>query len=182
MLESAPMFKVSLLSWIGNAAAALFGSHGSVTQQAQKAGCSRQTVYDHADKVQHILEEAHRPGPSRAQLLGEVQSLKGQLEQAQQRHADSIDFGDERRRRLVSRAGAIGISLGQTHELFKAILDGQAPEVPPPPSRATLGRLRKAEEVKATALLAVLDPHSQPLAKVLAADEMFCHGKPLLVG
>ena len=46
------MSMLSPLTWIRNAAAALFGRHGAVTRQAQQAGCSRQAVYNHAGKVQ----------------------------------------------------------------------------------------------------------------------------------
>jgi hypothetical protein len=176
------MFKVPLLSWIGNAAAVLLGGHGAVTEQAEKAGCSRQSAYEHAGKVQRALEEAHLGGPSRAELLDEVASLRQQLQQAQQRHRDAIDFGQARRQRFLSRACALGISLGQAHELFEALLDGQGPEVPAAPSRATLGRLLKAACSRASAVLGVLDSHSRPLAVQLAPDEIFAHGKPILVG
>jgi hypothetical protein len=36
--------------WIANAAAGLTGSYGAITKQAQQAGCSRQSVYDHTFK------------------------------------------------------------------------------------------------------------------------------------
>ena len=66
------MARLSVLTWIGNAAARLCGKHGDVTEQAQQAGCSRQAVYDHADKVQRAVEDAQLPGPSRQQLLNSV--------------------------------------------------------------------------------------------------------------
>src|SRR5437016_13526808 len=74
----APMFKLPLCHWIGNAAAVLLGSHGDVTQAAQQAGCSRQTVYDHADKVQQSLEDAQLPGPSREELLTQLEYLRSE--------------------------------------------------------------------------------------------------------
>jgi hypothetical protein len=179
------MFNVPLVSWIANAAAVLFGGHGAVSEQAEKAGCSRQTAYDHALAVQEALEEAHLPGPSRGQLLEEVQSLRQQLDQqldlARQRSADRIDFGPARRQRFLDRASAIGVSLGQARQLFCALLDDQGHEVPKPPSRATLGRQLKDACAKATAVLAVLDARARPLARQLAPDEIFCHGKPVLV-
>lgn len=180
------MFKLPLLSWIGNAAAVLFGAHGAVAEQAEKVGCSRQTVYDHAEAVQQAVEAAHLPGPSRRQLLEEVQSLRQQLDQ--QRHlvrqlqAERIDFGRQRRQRFLARASAAGVSLGQAHELFTVLLDDQGADVPGAPSRAALGRLLKDACAKASAVLAVLDKHARPLARQLAADEIFCHGTPVLVG
>ncbi len=46
------MFKIPLATWIANAAARLAETHGDVTHQAEAADCSRQTVSDHARKVQ----------------------------------------------------------------------------------------------------------------------------------
>ena len=63
------MFKLSLFSRIANAAAVLVGPHGAVTAQAQQAGCSRQTIYDHAQQVQQAVADSQLKGPSRQQLL-----------------------------------------------------------------------------------------------------------------
>ncbi|SIO34008.1 hypothetical protein SAMN05444166_3915 [Singulisphaera sp. GP187] len=49
------MFKLSPRVWILNAAAVLSGQHGAVTQQAEQAGCSRETLYEHARKVERRL-------------------------------------------------------------------------------------------------------------------------------
>jgi alkanesulfonate monooxygenase SsuD/methylene tetrahydromethanopterin reductase-like flavin-dependent oxidoreductase (luciferase family) len=54
------MFKIPVVIWIANAAARLAGTHGDVTQQAEVAGCSRQTVYDHAQKVQAAMAQNQR--------------------------------------------------------------------------------------------------------------------------
>jgi hypothetical protein len=60
------MLKIPFATWIANAAACLTGNYGDVTQQAQAADCSRQTVYDHAAKVQAAVEGEHHGGPTRA--------------------------------------------------------------------------------------------------------------------
>jgi hypothetical protein len=65
------MATLPVLSWLANAASALFGSHGDVTAAAQQAGCSRQAVCDPAERVQQAVGEARLPGPGRAQLLEE---------------------------------------------------------------------------------------------------------------
>ena len=52
------MCKLTFRGWIANAAARFSGSRGSVTKQAQQANCSRQTVYDHAQKVEAAVETA----------------------------------------------------------------------------------------------------------------------------
>ena len=46
------MAKLPIVSWMGNAAAVLVGGWGAVSRQARAAGCSRQTAYDHAEKVE----------------------------------------------------------------------------------------------------------------------------------
>jgi hypothetical protein len=53
--EAHPMLKIPLATWIANAAARLTGTYGEVTRQAESVACSRQTVYDHAQKVQDVL-------------------------------------------------------------------------------------------------------------------------------
>jgi hypothetical protein len=63
------MFKLPVRTWILNAAAVFSGRHGAVTQQAEQAGCSRQTVYQHAQKREQRLGEepaADRPTEDRA--------------------------------------------------------------------------------------------------------------------
>ena len=42
------MFNLPIRTWILNAAAVFSGQHGAVSRQAEQAGCSRQTVYQHA--------------------------------------------------------------------------------------------------------------------------------------
>ncbi|SIO63423.1 hypothetical protein SAMN05444166_7342 [Singulisphaera sp. GP187] len=49
------MFNLSPRVWILNAAADFSGQHGAVTQQAEQAGCSRETVYEHSRKVEQRL-------------------------------------------------------------------------------------------------------------------------------
>src|SRR6516162_2529442 len=53
--EARPMRKLSVVTWIGNAAAVLWGRWGDVSRQAETAGCSRQTVYQHARRVQQAV-------------------------------------------------------------------------------------------------------------------------------
>ena len=54
------MAKLPIVSWIGNAAAVLVGGWGAVSRQAQAVGCSRQTAYDHAEKVEAAVGERDR--------------------------------------------------------------------------------------------------------------------------
>src|SRR4051794_37199825 len=108
------MLKLPLLTWIGNAAAALCGKHGDVTAQAEQAGCSRQTVYDHASKVHQALEDAHRPGPSREQLLRQAAELQEENRQLWAWLEEALDIPADKQRQFAVTACAMGLSLAQT--------------------------------------------------------------------
>ena len=102
------MAKLSVLSWIGNAAAVLFGKHGDITAQAQQAGCTRQAAYEHADRVQQAVAQAQQAGPDRDQLLGELRDLRHQLKDLQrqlrhqQRRQDNrVELGRDQQRRVA---------------------------------------------------------------------------------
>jgi hypothetical protein len=180
----APLFKVSVVSWIGNAAAVLLGGRGAVTEQAEKAGCSRQAAYEHADKVRRAVEEARLPGPPRADLLEENrrlrqenQQLRDRLAAAAQQAADSIPFDQGKRLRLATLGWAMGLSLYQIEDLFCVLLGdaGNAPD------HATLGRWLLAQARQATKLLEVLDRHTTPQVRYLCLDEIFFRRRPVLM-
>src|SRR5512135_1649653 len=59
-----PMLKIPLVVWIANAAVRWTGAYGDITHQAQQAACSRQTVYDHAQKVHAAVEVEYAGGPT----------------------------------------------------------------------------------------------------------------------
>src|SRR4051794_29466566 len=129
------MFKLPLLTWIGNAAAALCGQHGDVSAQARQAGCSRQTVYDHAGKVQQALADAHQPGPSRQHLLSENAQLREENRQLWAALEQAIDCPEGKRRQFAVSACAMGLSLRQTLALLAILMPADCL-----PSRAPLGR------------------------------------------
>jgi hypothetical protein len=58
------MRTIPFVRWIANAAACLTGPHGAVTDQAQESGNSRQSAYDHAQKVLDAVEAQHSGGPT----------------------------------------------------------------------------------------------------------------------
>src|SRR3954451_19419894 len=70
------MLNIPFVTWIANAAAGLTGSYGEVTRQAERADCSRQTIYDHVQKVQAAVVDAHDGGPTRAELIERNQYLR----------------------------------------------------------------------------------------------------------
>ena len=126
------MAKLSVLASLGNALAVLFGNHGDVTAQAQQAGCSRQTVYRHADQVQQAVQEARRPGPDRARLLEENarlrqenQRLRQQLAQARQQARQTVLLDEQAQHHLAVATHAMGLSFNQIEEVL-AILASSA--------------------------------------------------------
>jgi hypothetical protein len=173
-----------VFSWIGNAAAALFGKHGAVTAQAAQAGCSRQTVYDHADKVEQAVAESQLPGPRRADLLDENrrlrdenQLLRQQRAVAQQQAADTIPFDKSKRLQLAVILWAMGVSLNQMEDVFRVLLGSTAKA----PDRATLGRWVLACARQAGLVLAVLDEHTRALVRDLCLDEIFFRQQTVLM-
>jgi hypothetical protein len=170
------MIKLPLLSWIGNAAAALCGSHGDITLAAEQAGCSRQTVYDHAQKVEKAVADAHFSGPCRERLLGEVARLRKENQELWDAYLQSIDFPQDKQQQFTATASAMGLSLSQILALLAILL-------PPSrlPSRATLGRWVNHFARRAGRLLEVLDKACRSLVLSLCLDEIFFRRKPVLM-
>src|ERR1700722_7744096 len=182
--EPAPMAKVSLRNRIGNAYTALFGEYGDVTAQAKQADCSRQTVYDHAEKVQQAVADAQLPGPNRADLLDENRRLRADLKQrdqqlavARQQAANSISFGPSQRLHFAVIAVAMGLSCYQVEDLFTLLLGNTAKA----PDHATIGRWVLAQARTAGKVLQVLDAHTYALVRYLCLDEIFFRQKPVLM-
>ena len=76
------MFKLPVRTWILNAAAVFSGQHGDVTRQAEQSECSRETVYQHARKVEQPARRRarrRRGGRTRAEnrrLREEIAGLR----------------------------------------------------------------------------------------------------------
>jgi hypothetical protein len=143
---------LSLFTWIGNAAAQLGGRHGAVAHQADAVGCSRQTVYDHALKVQQAVRDAQLPGPSREQLLHDRERLRDEIRQLGDWLEQTIDGPAAKLQQFAVTASAMGLSLTQTLTLLAVL-------VPPArcPSRAVLGRWVRDAGQRAGRVLAALD-------------------------
>jgi hypothetical protein len=171
------MLKIPLASWIANAAACLCGRSGDVTAQAQHNGCSRQTVYDHAQKVQAAVEAEHAGGPTRQQLLDQIQALRHENTQLWAWLEQTIDFPEARRQEFTVTAAAMGLSLNQIGVLLAIVLGIAAR-----PSRSTLHRIVQAAGRRAGQVLKLLDQRCHTLVLVGCLDEIFFHGRPVLVG
>jgi hypothetical protein len=170
------MLRLPLLTRLGNAAAVLFGTHGDVSAAARQTGCSRQTVYDHADKVQQAVEDAQLPGPPRAWLLQHHQQLREENLQLWKWLEQTIDCPQDKQRQFTVVAAAMGLSLGQTLALLAILLPAANR-----PSRATLGRWVNHSARRAGRLLQVLDKACRSLVLCLCLDEIFFRRKPVLM-
>lgn len=162
------MLQLAIPSWIRNAASALCGRYGAVTERAAEAECSRQTVYDHARRlVEHVgaQDEEHD------RLQAEVARLQAERDGLQQQLQQSVPIGPEQLQRFAVTGQAMGISLRQAEELLETLLP--APRVP---DHATLGRWSAAAGRRAGEVLAVLDPWCVPAVTTLCVDEIFFGG------
>jgi hypothetical protein len=171
------MLKIPFPTWIANAAAGLTGIYGDVTRQADVADCSRQTIYDHTRKVQAAVEDAHDGGPTRAELIERNQDLRQENAQLWDWLAQTVEFPPEKQREFTVTATAMGLSLTQTLVLLKLILGKHAG-----PARSALHRWTKRAALAATRVLKSLDAQGKALILVGCLDEIFFHGRPVLVG
>jgi hypothetical protein len=171
------MLKIPIATWIANAAARLTGTYGDVTHQAHAADCSRQTVYDHAHKVQAAVEAEHSGGPTRAELSQENHSLRQENARLWDWLAQTVEFPPAKQQEFTVTAIAMGLSLNQVLILLALILGTRAR-----PGRGTLGRWVKAAGQAAGRVLKHLDRRCQALVLVGCLDEIFFRRRPVLVG
>jgi hypothetical protein len=171
------MFKLPVAVWIANAAACLTGSYGDVTQQADTADCSRQTVYDHAQKVQAAVEAEHSGGPRHAELIEENERLRQDNARLWDWLAQTIEFPPGKQHEFTVTATAMGLSLHQVLVLLAIVMGTQAR-----PGRSTIQRWIKAAGQAAGRVLKHLDRQCQTLVLVGCLDEIFFHRRPVLVG
>jgi hypothetical protein len=171
------MLKIPFVTWIANAAVGLTGIYGDVTRQAEVADCSRQTIDDHAQKVQAAVAGAHDGGPTRAQLIEQNQHLRQENAQLWDWLARTIEFPPSKQREFAVTAAAMGLSLNQVLALLALILGKQAC-----PGRSTLHRWTKRAGLAAGRVLKFLDARCKALVLVGCLDEIFFHGRPVWVG
>jgi hypothetical protein len=150
------MNTLSIRTVVRNAAAVFSGCYGAVTRQAQQAGCSRQTVYEHARQIERRLEPAAPasipvkvpiPAPAPAAVLDETT-----------------------RRRLAVTAFAMGVSSRQIEDLLRVILAEDGPD------HSTIARWVADQAKKAKPVLEALDAACVPHVHTLALDEIFFGG------
>lgn len=162
------MLKLAIPSWVRNAAAALCGRHGAVTQRAEQAGCSRQTVYDHG---RQLVERLAKRDQEVEALQTEASQWKEERDAFQQTLSQSVVIGPEELQRFAVAGQAMGVSLRQAEELLGTLLPAERV-----PDHATLGRWTAAAGRRAGEVLAMLDPLCALAVQTLCVDEIFFGG------
>lgn len=171
------MFTLSTSTLIANAAARLNGPRGAVTRQAQDAGCSRQTVYIHADKVKAAVEAECGAGETREALIEQLESLLKENAQLWEWLDQTIEFPRAKQQEFAATATALGLSSSQIRQLMVILLGAKAA-----PGRSTIHRWAQVAETAATRVLEQLDRRCRELVLTGCLDEIFFHGRPVLVG
>ena len=171
------MLKLPLATGIAHAAARCSGADGDVTQQAEAAECSRQTVSDHARKVQAAVEAEHAGGPTHAELIRQDQLLRQENARPWDEWAQAVEVPTSTQQGFTVTAAAMGLSLSQVLTLLALILGPQVR-----PGRGTLGRWVQAAGIAAGRVLKQLDRPCRASVLVGCLDEIFVHGRPVLVG
>jgi len=160
------MSKLPVRTWILNAAAVFSGQHGAVSRQAEQAGCSRQTVYQHAQELERRLGDvpAAEP-PADDRPAHEAVAAPGPTA------GHRVLLDKDKLKELTTTAFAMGVSLRQIEDLLGVLLP--ADKVP---DHSTLERWVQAEARRAEAVLAALDPACADRVQTLALDEIFFGG------
>jgi hypothetical protein len=167
------MFKLPIRTWVCNAAAVFSGPHGAVTEQAAAAQCSRETVYEHARKVEQRLAVPPADDAEWAELRAENQRLRQALAECEAEVARRVRFDKSRQRQFATTAFAMGVSLRQIEDLVGLLLsdsDAKAPD------HSTLGRWVQEQAQQAGPLLKVLDAQCASRVNTLCLDEIFFGG------
>src|SRR3954464_13936070 len=114
------MTTLSLRTLVRNAAAVFSGFYGEVTRRAEQAGCSRQTLYDHARRVEQQLgPAAPAPPPAMAPVSTPAPPPPPAMAPVS---TPAVPLDEATRRRLATTAFAMGISTRQIEDLFRVIL------------------------------------------------------------
>lgn len=148
------MLTLSVRDWVRNAAAVFSRSYGEVTRRAGQAGCSRQTLYHQARRIEDRLQPADPVPVAPPPDLNASPAL--------------IDH--DTRARFAVTAFALGISTRQIEQLLAILVPDDGPD------HSTIGRWVAQHAQMATNTLAVLDPACAPHVEVACCDEVFFGG------
>src|SRR5271157_2913122 len=171
------MCNITFVRWISNAAARISGSRGAVSVQARQVGCSRQAIYDQARKVCDAVADECSGGPTREQLIRQNQALGKENARLREWADRAIKFTVATQQKFCAVASSMGLSLVQIHVLL-VLLQGPLQAA----SRSTIGRWVEAAGEAAGRILKQLDAQCKALVLVGCLDEIFFHGRAVLVG
>ena len=171
------MCTITVVRWITNAAVRFSGTHGAVSSQARRADCSRQAIYDQARKVHDAVEAECSPGPPRAQLMREIEALRRENTELWNWVDQAIKFPEVKQQQFSAEAHSMGLSLNQIGDLLLLLLGEKEA-----PARSTIGRWVQAAGEAAGRVLKRLDAQCKALVLVACLDEIFFHGRAVLVG
>lgn len=167
------MFKLPIRTWVRNAAAVFSAQHGAVAQQAREVGCSRETVYVHARKVEQHLDAALNHDAAWDELHAENLRLRQEVDALRRDGELRVRFDKPRQQEFATTAFAMGVSLRQIEDLMETLLAESKIHAP---DHSTIGRWIGEQAQRATEVLAVLDPRCAALVQTLAIDEIFFGG------
>jgi AcrR family transcriptional regulator len=171
------MRTIPFSGWIANAAARLNGGRGAVTRRAEEADCSRQTVYTHARKVIAAVEAECGVEGTREELIEQLESSLKENAQLWELLDQTIEFSPAKQQEFAVTAMALGLSSSQIRQLMVILLGPKES-----PSRSTIHRWIQAAGAAATRVLEQLDRRCRELVLIGSLDEIFFHGRPVLVG
>src|SRR5262249_27642929 len=116
------------------------------------------------------------PGPTRQQLLRDNQALGREVAELWRWVDRAVELTTARLQQFAATAAGMGLSLTQAHDLLRVLASRLTP------SRSALGRWVQAAGAAAGAVLRRLDARCKPLVRTGCLDEIFFHGRPVLVG
>lgn len=169
------MATLSVATWIGNAAAVLSGRFGAISQRAKEADCSRQAMYNQAQRVEAAVACEQAGGPRYEALRAENEQLQSENDALWQALAEAQTLPQSQQHELASTAFAMGLSLTPIVTILAVVLSGIRV-----PSRATVGRWVQQSCEQAGRILAVLDEACRSRVLTLCLDEIFFHQVPVL--
>ena len=169
------MATLSVATWIGNAAAVLSGRFGAISQRAKEADCSRQAMYNQAQRVEAAVACEQAGGPSYEEIQAQNEQLRSENDALWQALEEAETLAQSKQRELASTAFAMGLSLTPIVTIFAVVLSGIGV-----PSRATVGRWVQHSCEQAGRVLAVLDEACRTRVLTLCMDEIFFHQIPVL--
>ena len=170
------MCTIPLPRWIVDAAARFSHRRGAVSQEAKQTDCSRQTVYDHSRKVLAAVALEHSGGPTRKQLVEQIETLHQEYAHLSNQLKEAILFPEAKQQEFSAKGRSMGISLDQIGVLLVVLLGREVA-----PARSTIERWVQAAGTAAGKILMRLDALCKDLVLFGCLDEIFFRGHPVLV-